>query len=136
MAVRHTAAHPRFDGRAPGRDEDSKLVSKTGEESPQRVWRKFVNVRRNHTPRSLHHELHQKRTGDDPLETWRGDPQWNQKNREANGNHHCATSATFIGKKSDQDSPRYGPNHGDYCDEGRQPRAVASLRLQERGIEI
>src|SRR5438045_3092918 len=77
-AIAQGMRHARLEIRAAGCDQHAELISQPRKKAAQRIGRQLVDVRRNHAPRALHHELHQESSGQNQRKIRREHPRGNE----------------------------------------------------------
>src|ERR1700691_23545 len=89
-----------------------------------------------HAPPALNHELHKKRTHDQPELVWSIGPEWNDRSAQRKGSNDCSPPAPFVGKMSNNDASNNGPDPGKRSDCRPPCRTEMPLALQEGGVHV
>src|SRR5579862_3331589 len=113
------------------RQQHTTLICESGKESAHRIWRQLREMRRNHAPGALHHELNQKRSHNQPGHGGSVSPQRNNGSSQNQRYNHGAATPEAIGQKSEQQTSKDRSHHRNRGDRGTLGWSHSPVALEE-----
>src|ERR1035437_1711452 len=117
-------------------DQHSNLIGKTRQQGAHRIRYKLINVRRDHAPRRLYHELHQECPRRNQRDSMGENPKRDQQECAPLRRYHGAAAGKTVREKPAQSASQNRAQHRDHPDHGRQTRREVYLLQEKRRVEV